>query len=307
MKKLGTFIFVAITMPTTLFSDCSTVCQQQSASPRSFGICQPTAICPVISEPACSYNQLYRLLQQYQAACFYGFFYSSVMLESEICLVRNWQKRDNLVRQFASQLHWSNPCQLDELIRLFFPAEEQAFRWHVAQYLPHNKQEELNSAWYNYHNPDLAQPNPIRGERVYRMVRDWRKAHHANDQGRQIFLIEQLAPYFENKTVDFIAPLIAVCFHPDDKPLAYAISKYMGNEERHIFETVWNFTMIHKFANAKPLSHIPSPAEEMEQAQIQARLQEHERKFFTQSLDDFQTHRFGHTDAKTLQMTSPTA
>lgn len=270
------------------------------------GNCCVIKPCPAVcaGEPT-AYNTIRGLLRQYNGACFYGFYCGDA--GSDLCLVRNWQKRDELIKRIANLMHWQNPCELEELIRLFLPAEDASLRWHIAQYLRVDKQEELNSAWYNYYNPDLAQPNPIRTERVYRMVRDWREAHHENDQGRQVFLVEQLAPYFENKTIDFIAPLVDLCFHPQDKPLAFAISKYLNKMEQKQFETVWNFTMLHKHKAKRPLSRVLTPAEELEQAQAQERLREDEHKKFNRVLDDFQTHRFGHTDAKSLQVTSPTS
>lgn len=279
MKRL--FLLALIIMPIIGYRCCN----------------RPAVICPV---------GIQSLICKYHKGRYWGGFCHEF---SDLCVIRNWQMRDDLVRQMASRFIWHNPCELKMLIRRYLPAEDQVLRWHIAQYLPKRQQEALNSTWYEIQNPDLALPNPIRIPRVYRLVHEWRQAHMESDQGRQIFIVEQIAPYFENKTVDFIAPLIEVCFTKDDLILAYAISQYLDCYELYMFETVWNYIMMHR-QHKTALHHnvyIPTSDERDEQAQQHERLKEYERRKINKLMDDFNSNKYQPTHPETLRLISPTA
>lgn len=258
---------------------------------------RPPAICPVGIAP---------LICKYYRSYYWGGFCDEF---SDLCVVQNWQNRDAIVRQIAAKFVWRNPCELKLLIRRYLPAEDQVLRWHIAQYLPKRQQEALNSTWYEIQNPDLALPNPIRIPRVYRLVHEWRQAHMESDQGRQIFLVEQIAPYFENKTIDFIAPLVEVCFTQEDLILAYAISQYLNCYELYMFETAWNYTMMHRKQKAALHHNVYAPTAEghVEHAQQHEQLKEHERRKLSKLMDDFNAHKYQPTHPENLRLISPTA
>lgn len=149
---------------------------------------------------------------------------------------------NDLARSIAPLFAGKHSHELTCIIEYVFTEQDQALRFAVSKALSHKDAHRLNMLWHMLFNPEIIeQPYEDDYKFVYRAVGLLRQAVRENNMRVQLQLIERLGFYFENRTIDYIAPLMQVALTKEDHFFVELMSLYLRPYEKLNMLVVWDY------------------------------------------------------------------
>lgn len=174
---------------------------------------------------------------------------------------------NDLARSIAPLFAGKHSHELTCIIEYVFTEQDQALRFAVSKALSYKDAHRLNMLWHMLFNPEIIeQPYEDDYKFVYRAIGLLRQAVRENNMRVQLQLIERLGFYFENRTIDYIAPLMQVALTKEDHFFVELMSLYLRPYEKLNMLVVWDYL----FNWVKTPYNI---ADEIEEAELKRKLE----------------------------------
>jgi hypothetical protein len=207
------------------------------------------------------------------------------------CRITNFRRHDmmnacatnDLAREIAPLFAGKHSHELACIVEYVFTEQDQALRFALSKALSYKDGHRLNTLWYMIFNPEIIeQPYEQDYVVVYNAIGLLRKAFRENNMRLQLKLIEKLGFYFENRTIDFIAPLMKIALTKQDHFFVELMNLYLRPYESLNMLVVWDYLF-------NPVKTAYNLADECEQAAMKRKLEE-ELKRKEDEIKKFEKH-----------------
>lgn len=174
---------------------------------------------------------------------------------------------NDFAREIAPLFANKHSHELACIVEYVFTEKDQALRFAVSKALSYKDGHRLNMLWHMIFNPEIIeQPYEQDYVVVYNALSLLRKAVRENNMRLQLQLIEKLGFYFENRTIDFIAPLMQVALTKNDHFFVELMNLYLRPYESLNMLVVWDYLF-------NPVKTAYNLADECEAAEIKRKLE----------------------------------